>query len=632
MQVIHPQARAAWPETANKIPAGPIRSFARPFFPARSYSSRMGKKRLTAAILVFSFLGLPLAGCSAEERPGPEEAVASLADGLSRVDVTGNEFAHSTVEAVNGMLEYVVSGMKVKPSVTVSKVEEVSANEAVATLKYVWDVNASAEDYTYETTVTLERGRDTGWQTRFRSTTVHPDLLPWQRMVRKASPPTRADILGAGGSVLVRHWPVWRVVMDKSVLGAHEYAASAYYLSLFLGLDADALTAKVQAAGPDDFVEVTTVRQDKVSPSFDSEIATIPGADAMPERRVLGPSPGFAADLLGTVGPATDEMSADSLLAPGDLTGLSGLQRQYDSQLRGSDAVTVRILNADNTPSPPLFEAPAEPGVALETTLDLRIQSQADTLLADTPGASLVAVQPSTGNVLAVASSSGGKGTQTALLGEYSLGSTFPVTVLARLRAGAAGGAEESGIPADADLAAASQSLGLGTAEDPGTPAFYGGVPDGGAEKTASADVPGAVLASPFAVAAVAASVGRGERVSPVLVLNPEARQDSGDGETEPPSSADHTPALVADEAEQLQSILRANVAGGGASEELEVLGYLPGKPVMAAAGTAGTGGEKPGHAWVAAIQGDLAVAVFLPGSSADAVAVAAAFLESLAG
>ncbi|WP_104103902.1 penicillin-binding transpeptidase domain-containing protein [Arthrobacter sp. 08Y14] len=593
----------------------------------------MGKNRLTAAILVFSFLGLPLAGCSDEERPGPEEAVASLADGISRVDVTGNEFAGSTVEAVNGMLEYVVSGMKIKPSVTVSKIDEVSANEAVATLNYVWDVNASTEDYTYQTTVTLERGSDTGWQTRFRSTTVHPDLLPWQRLVRKASPPTRADILGAGGSVLVRHWPVWRVVLDKSVLGENEYAASVYYLSLFLGLDADALTAKVQAAGPDDFVEVTTVRQDQVSPSFDSEIATIPGADALPERRVLGPSPGFAADLLGTVGPATDEMAAEGLLAPGDLTGLSGLQREYDSRLRGSDAVTVRVLNADNTLDPPLFEAPAEPGVALETTLDLRIQSQADALLVDTPGASLVAIQPSTGNVLAVANSSGGKGTQAALLGEYSLGSSFlPVTELARLRAGAAGGTEEPDIPAEADLAAASQSLGLGTAEGLGTPAFYGGMPDGGAEQTTAADVPGTVLASPFAVAAVAASVGRGERVSPVLVLNPEPRQESGDGKTELPSSADDTPALLADEAEQLQSILRANVAGGRASEELEVLGYVSGKPVMAAAGTAGTGGGKPDHAWVAAIQGDLAVAVFLPGSSADAVAVTAAFLEALAG
>lgn len=73
-------------------------------------------------------------------------------------------------------------------------------------------------------------------------------------------------------------------------------------------------------------------------------------------------------------------------------------------------------------------------------------------------------------------------------------------------------------------------------------------------------------------------------------------------------------------------------MAGERASEELEVLAYVSGEPVMAAAGTAGTGGEKSDHAWVAAIQGDLAVAVFLPGSAADAVAVTAAFLEALAG
>ncbi|MFZ3415893.1 hypothetical protein [Arthrobacter sp. 3Tela_A] len=597
----------------------------------------MGKNRLTAAILAVSLLGLPLAGCSPEERPGPEESVASLADGLSRLDVTGNEFAGSTVEAVNGMLDYEVSGMNIRPSVTVSKIEEVSSNEAVATLKYVWDVNASPEDYSYETTVTLERGPDSGWETRFRSTTVHPDLLPGQRLVRKASPPPRADILGAGGSVLMRHWPVWRVGLDKSVLAEREYASSVFYLSLYLGLDADALAAKLQAAGPDAFVEVVTVRQDKVSPAFETDIATIPGAAALPERRVLGPNPGFAAELLGTVGPASEEMAADGPLAPGDLAGLSGLQLEYDRQLRGSDAVTVRVMGADNTLSPPLFEAPSEPGTALQTTLDLRVQSQAEAVLPGEPGAALVAVQPSTGNVLAVANAPGGKGTQTALLGEYSLGSSFqPVTELARLRSAEAGaGTEDGGVPAG--LASAAQSLGLGVAAGLGTQAFYGGVPDGSDDAAAAAavDGPGTVLASPFAAAAAAASVARGERVSPVLVLNPADEQDSGNGETEsaaPPPDEEDVPALTPDEAEELRSALRANVAGGRADEGLQVLGSVTGKPVLAAAGIAGSGGAKPNSAWVTVIQGDLAVAVFLPGAGADPASVAAAFLEGLAG
>lgn len=587
----------------------------------------MGKNRLAAAILSVTILGLPLAGCSPEERPGPEESVASLAEGLSRLDVSGNEFAGSTVEAVNGMLAYEVSGMNLKPSVTVSKIEEISGSEAVATLKYVWDVNASPEDYSYETTVTLERTRDSDWQTRFRSTTVHPDLLPGQRLVRKASSPPRADILGSGGSVLMRHWPVWRVGLDKSVLNPREYAASVFYLSLYLGLDTDAFAAKVQAAGPDAFVDAVTVRQDKVPPAFESDIATVPGAAALPERQVLGPSPSFAAGLLGTVGPATADMAGAGPMAPGDLTGLSGLQQQYDSQLRGSDAVSVRIVGQDNAPSEPLFEAPAEPGTALQTTLDLPVQAQADAAVADSPGAALVAVQPSTGNVLAVANGPGTPGTQAALLGEYSLGTGFqPVTALARLRAGIPAGSAET--PGNADISAAAQALGLGVAAPLGTQAFYGSVPDGSDETRQAASVsgPGEVVASPLAAAVAAASAARGERVSPVLVLNPE---DAG-GTDQDPSSGDSDTARELTRAEA--ETLRSSMADGSSSGALDPLQSVSGGPVLAAAGTAGTGGEKAGHAWVTAVQGDLAVAVFVQGSGEDSAAVAAAFLQGLAG
>lgn len=591
----------------------------------------MGKNRWLAAILAASFFGLTLAGCSPEERPGPEGSAASLAEGLSRLDVTGNEFAGSTVEAVNGMLAYEVSGMNTKPTVTVSEIEEVSANEAVATLKYMWDVNASPRDYSYETTVTLERSRDSNWQTRFRSTTVHPDLLPGQRMVRDASPPPRADVLGAGGSVLMRHWPVWRVGLDKSVLGGQEYATSVFYLSLYLNLDAEALAAKVQAAGPDAFVEAVTVRQDTVPPAFESDIATIPGAAALADRLVLGPSPGFAANLLGAVGPASAETADTGPMAPGDLTGLSGLQLEYDAQLRGADAVSIRILGADNVPSEPLFEAPAEPGTPLQTTLDLTVQAKADAVLAAAPGAALVAVQPSTGNVLAVANGPATEGAQTALLGEYSLGTGFqPVTALARLRAGSAE------VPDDAALAAAAEALGLGVGSSLGTQAFYGAVPDSsdGTRQAGSVNAGGQVVASPLAAAVAAATVARGERVSPVLVLSPAAPGGSGaDTAQDPPSSgADGPPAISPEEAESLRSALRANVAGGSAGEALGALESVAGKPVLAAEGTAGTGGEKADHGWVTAIQGDLAVAVFVQGSSADSAAVAAAFLERLGG
>jgi cell division protein FtsI/penicillin-binding protein 2 len=56
--------------------------------------------------------------------------------------------------------------------------------------------------------------------------------------------------------------------------------------------------------------------------------------------------------------------------------------------------------------------------------------------------------------------------------------------------------------------------------------------------------------------------------------------------------------------------MMRAVVTEGGAS----MLADVPGEPVLAKTGTAEFGGETPPrtHAWVVALRGDLAVAVFV--------------------
>lgn len=586
----------------------------------------MGKNRLITMLLAASLV-LTLGSCSSEERPGPEEAVTSLAAGLSRLDVAGNSFAGSTVEAVNGMLLYSVSGMNLKPTVTAGDIEEVSGSEARATLNYVWDVNASADDYSYSTTVTLERGPDSDWETRFRSTTVHPDLQPGQRLVREAAPLPRADILGAGGSVLVRHWPVWRVGLDKSVLLEREYASSAGYLSLFLGLDTAAYTAQVLGAGPKEFVEAVTIRQDKVPADFEKDIATVPGAAALPERRILAPTPTFASALLGSVEQATAEMAAnaDVPMAPGDLIGTSGLQSQYDSMLRGADGVTVRATDQENTRSEPWFTADAVPGISLETTLDARVQALAETVLADqSAGAALVAIQPSTGHVLAVANSPQDKEAQPALLGEFPLTQAFaPAALLAGLRgddpdAGTEAGREE--------YAAAARSLGLGEDAPLGTPAFSGTVTDQDpGQAGAAAPV---LVVSPFALATAAASVARGERVVPSLVLN---AADAPEGEAEGaassvPGNEGGPEALTAAETRELRALMRDGAA--------EILPLAPEGSLLALSGTASSAGDAPRpQAWAAAAQGDIAVALLVPGGEADSAAPALqAFLAGLEG
>lgn len=154
-----------------------------------------------------------------------------------------------------------------------------------------------------------------------------------------------------------------------------------------------------------------------------------------------------------------------------------------------------------------------------------------------------------------------------------------------------------------AELTDAAASLGIGLAAQPGPSVFTGVVPSGstGTEHAASMIGQGKVQASPLTMAGVAASVAHGETVRPTFLA-----QEVEDGESSDLPTVAKTP-LTADEAAQLQTLMRGVVTDGGAA----FLQDLPGE-VAAKTGTAQYGDGSTNHVWMIAISGDLAVAVFV--------------------
>jgi cell division protein FtsI/penicillin-binding protein 2 len=154
-----------------------------------------------------------------------------------------------------------------------------------------------------------------------------------------------------------------------------------------------------------------------------------------------------------------------------------------------------------------------------------------------------------------------------------------------------------------AALAEAAGSLGLGQSDDVGFPAYLGDVPPQaeGTEHAASMIGQGRIQASPLAMAVVAASVAAGRTVRPVLVIT---------GDHVPGATTDAPVPLTPDEAATLATLMRAVVTEGSGG----FLADVPGEPVGAKSGTAQYGTENPprNHAWMIAVQGDLAVSVFV--------------------
>ena len=595
-----------------------------------------------------------------------EDAASDLADALSAGRLTTLSYSGGTPAQAQALWERSVAGMgNTKPSVAVDTVTEgKDGAPSTARLSYSWRVAGASKPWTYRTLAELTRGADDaddGWKVALAPTLVHPDLTTGERLERVGTFAKRADIRGARGTPLVTERPVLRFGIDKTTIAAAGQPAAARALATRLDIDVKAYVARVRAAGPKAFVEALVLRNADARAALADGAGTIEGVGVVRDRVPLAPTREFARPVLGTVGPVTAEMVEGSggVYRPGDEAGLSGLEGRYDEQLRGTPGVTVRAVGGPGAVKN-LFSVEPVPGTALETTLDSRLQRRAETSLANVrPASALVAIRPSTGDLLAVASGPGSDGYSTAAVGQYPPGSTFKVvSSLALLRSGVRPSSpldcpattvvqgksfkNYDDYPADglgriplstavanscntafinardavsqADLADAAASVGLGVDHDLGFPAYFGSVPRTGAQAgsatghAASMIGQGKVLASPMAMAAVAASVAKGGTVVPRLL--PQHEPD----DAAPPTR------LTGTESGQLRALMRGVVTRGSGS----FLASVPGPPVLAKTGTAEFGTRVPlrTHAWMIAAQGDLAVAVFVEvGESGSATA-----------
>ncbi len=614
---------------------------------------RAGRWLLAGAVV----LAVVIAGTFTwRELNRPEDAVRAtalaIADGLAQGRIDRTLLSNAT-DADQEELRSLLLGMgKLRPKVSVGAVAvEDGDRRAGVRLAFDWTIHEGKPHWTYDSFLTLHR-TDQGWRGVWDRTLLQPEVRSGQRLraVRLAAP--RGEVIGARGERLFWNAEANRLGIDKTKLTPDEAPAAARRLARLLDLDPERFATRVQRAGSKAFVEAVVLRNEGDDFDLTREALRIRGVHTVPIIRSLPIRKGFAEPVLGRVGDATAEIIAasSSTIRDGDPVGLSGLQASRNSTLMGVTGFRVLVYQADNpTVERELFRVEPKEGRSITVTLDARLQSRAERVLAGVgPAAALIAIRPSTGEILAAANGPGADGYSIATRGRYPPGSVFKtVTVLAALRAGVKPSDPVrctpsitvngkrfdnwQGYPASAlgrvslrtafahscntamirlaskvtpgALARAAADLGLGEGVELGVSSFLGEVPEPTDEVSAAAQLIGqdGVLVSPLGAAAVAASIGAGHPVRPYLL-------------------ADSPPAAVAGvtaaEAKQLQTLMAAVTQQGSG----RVLAGLPGASVLSKTGTASYGQPVRFHAWMIAIKGDLAVAAFVADGTSGAI------------
>ncbi len=133
-------------------------------------------------------------------------------------------------------------------------------------------------------------------------------------------------------------------------------------------------------------------------------ISDLPGINVQrrPLREYLYGS--AAAHVIGYTGEATEkELTARDDLEEGDIVGKSGLEKQYDTFLRGTPGYDFIEVDAKGREIGLFKEVRAikpEPGAEIRLSLNIELQMLADSLLDEYSGGVVVAMNPQDGSVL----------------------------------------------------------------------------------------------------------------------------------------------------------------------------------------------------------------------------------------
>lgn len=625
-------------------PRPPVRARRQPQPPSRRARILAVSALGAGLLLIIVVAGVLLFGGGDDGDSPSKRLDAFLADWSRGEDASAAQFTTAPARAAAALRDNRagLDGARLTTAV-VGDVSE-QGDRARARVRMTWQVPEIGR-WSYTTRVGLRDTPEGGWRVHWAPTVVHPRLAADSRLGTVRASQRRGRILDRDGVPLMDERDVKRVGVVAGEIS--DPAATAQAIADAVEIDPRPFETAVRNGGRQQFVEAVTLRPEDYA-AIEGTITAIPGAKVLDATAQLAPTRGFGRALLGDV----RELSAEQLrrlgggYAVGDVGGQWGLEAAFERELAGTPSRTI-VVRVDGTPSDELLASRGTAGRDLTTTLDADVQAAAEQALGtldDEEKAALVAVQPSSGDVLAVANRPIDDSFNRAFDGQYAPGSTFKVVTTEALLSARAvtpettvdcpttidvggrsfknfeggGDGEEPFADAFAEscntafvsladrlapnaLTDAGLLFGIGQRFDLPLPAYGGQVPEPRDLVATAAAMIGQdrILASPLGMAGAIATVADGAWRSPRLVAD------------DPRSAGDPLDETIA---QQLRDLTRQVVTSGTGT----ALAYLSGEP-HGKSGTAeyGKGDPLPTHAWFIAYRDDVAVAVLVEGGRA---------------
>lgn len=609
----------------------------------------LGLTRRAGLALALCLL-LPLSGCGLfRGTPKPQDTMQSFLDAFD----AGNTDAAAKLTADPGATKAQLDAIRgalwghghdpasVHATTAQATVPQNDKNRADATLNFDWDFGHNRH-WTYQSMATL-RLADDNWKVQWQPSVLHPKLASGQLLAFHEVQPDVAPVLDRAGTPLLTPDQAVTVSVVKSDLdkpGVGDLNQVSGVLAGALGRFDPSITQQSIVDGankaPGGFALVTLRNSDYQQ--VRAQIHELPGVRFSTDTRLLPPDKNFGAAILPQIRKVVEDVNA------------------------GKAGWRVTTVDAGGNDVAELFSQPAQPAAATNTSLDRNVQAAAERAVGPIPQpAIIVAIQPSTGDILAVAQNAPADAQgPVALQGRFPPGSSFKI-VTAATALGENKATADTVLPCPPtitvqgrvipnedqfdkgnvplhlafayscnttfaqlatgfgpdDLTRTAKQFGLGVDYViPGITTVTGAVPSAPdlLERASDGFGQGRVLVSPLGMALAAATVAKGSTPVPNLIRGQATTSDT-------PATPVAQPVL-----DSLRMMMR-EVVTTGTARSIQDIPDAAGKT-----GTAQFGDGTHSHGWFVGTKGDLAYAALIVGgeTSTPAVAMTGTFLRGL--
>ena len=217
----------------------------------------------------------------------------------------------------------------------------------------------------------------------------------------------RGKILDRQGRTIVDNYPSYSALLLRD--SSRDLNADAGVIAQGLNLDAKEVRDRIRK-----FTSMPQYQpiflKDDITPDelafIEAHKNELPELDTIMAHRRLYPRNGFMAHLVGYVGEVTETMLNQpqfEFYNPGDVVGVSGVEKQYNQILMGQNGSRRALVDSRGKEMGRLDETPAVPGKQLKLTIDIDLQIAAEEALAGKNGA-MIAMDPRNGEILAMVS------------------------------------------------------------------------------------------------------------------------------------------------------------------------------------------------------------------------------------